>query len=113
MFDLKIDIDIPKIMKSRGVDNGGRVQKVIDSEVLRLCNPYTPKDTSQLIRSATQNTQIGSGKIIYSTPYARKQYYIPMNHEKGSERTYMWFEKMKRDGGKAKILAAAKKASMQ
>lgn len=111
MFDLKIDINIPNILKSRGLDNNGRVQKVIDSEVLRLCNPYIPKDTSQLIRSGTQNTQIGSGKIIYSTPYARKQYYIPMHHE--GQRCAYWFEQMKRTGGKEKILAVAKKASEQ
>jgi hypothetical protein len=111
MFGIKVDIDVSKILASRGLEDKGRVQKIIDSEVLRLCDPYVPKDTSQLIRSGIQNTQIGSGQIIYSTPYARKQYYIPMHHD--GIRCAYWFEQMKRTGGKEKILAVAKKASEQ
>lgn len=110
LFDLNVqaDIDTVKILKSLNLEEGGKVQQVIDSEVLRLNDPYVPKDTGQLIRSGIQNTQIGSGEVVYQTPYARKQYYIPMNHTEG--RIHMWFEQMKRSGGKEKILNAARKA---
>lgn len=83
-------------------------QENIDSEVLRLCDPYAPKETGILIRSGIMFTEIGSGKVVYDTPYARRQYYIPMQHTEG--RTHMWFEEMKRSGGKEKILNAARRA---
>ena len=85
------------------------IQEKIDSEVLRLCDPYVPKDTGILIQSGIMHTEIGSGKVIYRTPYARRQYYMPMQHTEG--RTHMWFEQMKRSGGKEKILNIARKAA--
>lgn len=111
LFNLNVsaDIDVVKILKRLNLEEKGKVQQAIDSEVLRLNDPYVPKGTTgQLIRSGTQNTVIGSGEVIYSTPYARKQYYVPMKHTEG--RTHMWFEQMKRSGGKEKILNAARKA---
>ncbi len=110
LFNLgvKVDMDIAKIVKRLNLEERGKVQQVIDNEVLRLNNPYIPKDTGQLIRSGLQNTTIGSGEVIYSTPYARKQYYIPANH--AENRCAYWFEQMKNSGGKEKILNAARKA---
>lgn len=84
------------------------VQEIIDSEVLRLNDPYVPKDTGILIQSGIMNTELGSGEVIYQTPYARKQYYIPMNHD--GKRCAYWFEQMKNEGGKEKILRAARRA---
>lgn len=107
-LSIRTDIDINKVLNRLGINEGGIVQKVIDSEVLRLNNSYIPKDTGQLIRSGQQSTEIGSGEVVYQTPYARKQYYIPMEHE--GQRTNYWFEHMKADGGKEKILNAARKA---
>ena len=86
------------------------MQQVIDSECLRLMDPYVPLDTGALRDSGILHTTIGSGEIIYRSPYARKQYYIPMNHGNGSKRTAYWFEYMKKDGGTEKILRAARKA---
>lgn len=107
-LDVKTDIDINKALKRLGVEENGRVQKVIDSEVLRLNDSYIPKDTGQLIRSGQQNTEIGSGEVVYQTPYARKQYYIPMEHK--GQRSEYWFEQMKANGGKELIINAARKA---
>lgn len=110
MFNLKVkvDIDSDKVLERLGVNDNGRVQRVIDSEVLRMNDPYVPKDTGQLIRSGVQNTSIGSGEVTYQTPYARKQYYIPMEHE--GMRCVYWFEQMKANGGKEKILNMVRKA---
>lgn len=107
-LDGKLDCDVGKVMKRLGIDERGNVQKVIDSEVLRLNNPYVPKDTGALVQSGTLNTEVGSGEVKYRTPYARKQYYIPMNHE--GQRCAYWFEEMKRSGGKEKLLNVARKA---
>ena len=100
-----------EILKRFNLEPGGKVQQVIDSDVIRLCDPYVPKENGELIKSAEYSTQLGSGEVRYNTPYARKQYYIPMNHTE--KRTHMWFEVMKNSGGKEKILEAARRALKQ
>lgn len=107
-MNVRLDMNTEKVLKRLNLEEGGKVQQVIDSEVVRLCNPYVPKENGILMRSGKDNTVIGSGEVVYQTPYARKQYYIPMKHTEG--RTHMWFEQMKRSGGKEKILNAARKA---
>lgn len=87
-----IQIDIQKAISRRGLEVQGRVQRFIDSEVLRLTEPYVPRLTGALINSGTINTRVGSGQVIYKTPYARRQYY----ENKGSgRRGKQWFERMK------------------
>lgn len=71
-------------------------QKFVDSEVIRYCDPLTPKRTGALIRSATLGTVIGSGEVRQIAPYAHTQYY-----ETAQSRLYdprrgsKWFERMK------------------
>lgn len=108
-FNLSVNLkcDLEELLRNHGVDNKGRVQKIIDSEVLRLNDKFIPLDTGALRDSGKINTVIGSGEVIYSTPYARRQYYIPMNHT--GQRCAFWFEQMKRQGGTEQILAAVRK----
>lgn len=106
MFRLKCDIE--KALKKRGLEDGGRVQKFIDTECLRLCAPKVPKDTNALIESGNINTQIGSGKIKYRTPYARRWYYQPASFTGAPERGNHWFERMKAQY-KQQVLAGAKR----
>ena len=82
-----------------------RKQKYMDSAVLRLNEPYTPKISSTLINSGTLATIIGSGKVMYNAPYASRVYYSkkPIGRYNGSKRGAMWFERMKNDK-KAQIL---------
>lgn len=69
-----------------------KAQEFIDSECLRYMNPLTPRLSGAMIKSATLGTAIGSGKIEYLAPYARRQYY----ENKGQgERGRLWFERMK------------------
>lgn len=84
---------IQKILAKRNLETGGLVQRFIDSEVIRQCEPYVPFDEGVLTRSASLATKIGSGLVIYDTPYAHYQYYgvvygpnIPMTI--GGEQTY-------------------------
>lgn len=61
------------------------VQQMIDSEVLRRCDPLVPLgETGNLKGSGTEHTEKGSGNVIYRTVYARKQYYI------GREESVCW-----------------------
>lgn len=95
--------------KPPDVPNLEEAQKFVDSEVLRRCNPYVPKDTGELIRSGIRETRIGSGRVIYRTPYARKWYFRPANFHDAPKRGNYWFERMKAAGGARAILRGAAK----
>lgn len=100
---------VEEIKRNKGIEPGGRVQKFIDSEVLRRCSPYVPYDNGDLNRSGTKNTKIGSGVVKYNTVYARRWYYRPANFKGAPMRGNYWFEKMKQNGGKKAILTGAKR----
>lgn len=114
MFVLKaFKRDTDKILKQRGLQDNGEVQKFIDTECLRGCEPFIPKDTGALIESGTINTQIGSGEVKYRTVYARRWYYMPAHFQGAPQRGNYWFEKMKQQKKKqilngAKMVAGAK-----
>lgn len=56
-------------------DSFNTAQKFVDSECILLMVPYTPALNKILYKSADLGTKIGSGHIIYQSPYARYQYY--------------------------------------
>lgn len=85
---------ISKWIKKRGLEHKGRTQKFIDSEVLRLMEPYTPFLSGTLKDSPTLQTKLGTGLIHQRQPYARRQYYE--NVGKGL-RGKLWFGRMKAD----------------
>ena len=91
-------------LKKRGLLENGEAQRYVDSEVLRLCEPMIPKETGELIRSGIRETKIGSGQIIYHTPYARRWCYEPANFQGAPTRGNYWFERMKNTGGKTSII---------
>jgi hypothetical protein len=84
-------------------------QKFIDSEVLRLCDKYTPKKTGMMILSGVLGTKIGSGRVSWIAPYSAKQYYMhrAVGGQMGPLRGPFWFERMKATYGKT-ILAGAR-----
>lgn len=109
-FTIKsVECDVSKVVKRLGIEEKGRVQQYIDSEVLRLCDPYIPFDIGTLRDSGITNTVIGSGEVKWRTPYARRWYYMPANFEGAPMRGNYWFERMKRQGGKEQILNGVKK----
>jgi hypothetical protein len=86
-------------------------QKFVDSEVLRYSEPFTPLLTGTLIKSGILGTVIGSGKVSWIMPYAKRQYYRgrrPGTQQAGALRGRYWFERMKAIRGKT-IIAGAKK----
>lgn len=73
-----------------------RKQKIVDSEVLRLCSPLVPLRTGMLEKSGTLGTVIGSGEVKYVAPYARFQYYrTATTRSYDQQRGAKWFERMK------------------
>ena len=52
-----------------------KAQAPLDSVVLQDSNYFVPVKTGTLQKSGIINTRIGSGEVIWSTPYARRLYY--------------------------------------
>ena len=87
-----------ELLRARGIEKGGRVQKYIDSTVVRLCDKYCPFLNGILKRAI--GTVYGSGYVRYSVPYAANQYYNNKGAgregiTKGGLRGRFWFERMK------------------
>lgn len=96
-FNMTARVNIDKygtILEKRGLDEGGRAQQALDNQILKDCDPYVPMLTGMMKDSGPIHTAIGSGIIIYWTPYARKQYYT--NGGDGL-RGKLWFERAKAD----------------
>lgn len=75
-YDARLDLDgLQDALEARGLKPGGKVQKFIDSEVIRLCDPKVPFATGVLKHSAITASVIGHGMVVYATPYARYLYY--------------------------------------
>ena len=73
-------------------------QKFLDSEVLRDSAPYVPMRTGNLMQSGATGTVIGSGKVMYNAPYAKRMYYGVSFHfskDKHPQACAQWFEKAK------------------
>lgn len=90
------------VLKDHGLNEGGKVQKTVDSEVLRRSDPYVPMDTGFLKKSGILGTKIGSGEVVYNAVYADKNYYHNAGKGKqgtarGGLRGRFWFERMKAD----------------
>ncbi len=105
-------------------------QKYIDSEVLRYDAKYIPFQTGALNISGTTGTVIGSGEVVYQSPYARYLYYgkvmrdaqgrafyggapkhvtdEDLHYHGEPQRGKLWFERMK-SAHKEKILKGCAK----
>ena len=86
-------------------------QVFVDTQVLRLCEPYVPFLTGMLMLSGTLGTDVGSGTVQWIAPYARPQYYMK-NRKKINERKPLagsfWLERMKEVHGRRIISEALK-----
>lgn len=76
-YDGKLEnfISPEEFVKKFGVGEGGYIQEIVDAAVIKACSPYVPYAEGALEGSASNATKIGSGEIIYDTPYARYLYY--------------------------------------
>lgn len=98
MFEIKPTV---QLLRERGIEKGGKVQKYIDSEVIRCMDPFVPFKDGFLKKSAILGTIIGSGRIKYTAPYARRNYYENAGWgnegiQRGGRRGRLWFVRMKK-----------------
>lgn len=90
------------LVARRNLQKGGKVQKYVDSEVIKCSDPYIPMLSGKLKESHHPATIVGSGLVTYDTPYAKRQYYLNRGNgeqgtNKGGLRGRLWFERMKKD----------------
>lgn len=72
MFDGTLDIKpTDLLLKSRGLGEGGPIQKLVDTEVMRYMSPYMPRrQAGELEHMMVMATVVGSGRIDIPGPYA-------------------------------------------
>ena len=83
-------------------------QKFIDSEFIRLTDPYVPFRTGATKDSVITNTVIGSGLLTYATPYVRYIWKHPEWHFNGApKRGALWAQRSWADSGDDIVRGAA------
>ena len=104
-----VKIDPGRILKKRGLEPNGKVQRFLTNEVARMANPYVPFKTGNL-----KNIQVRvlSNCIIYYAPYAKKQYYENSGNgkqgtNKGGLRGKLWISRMLADHKKEILKSVA------
>ena len=87
-----------KIIRAKVVQRLESVQGYLDNLIIRDSNYFCPKETSVLQKSAIINTTMGSGLLIWQTPYARAQYYgegFDHSKQRNPNACARWFEAAK------------------
>ena len=73
-FNVKSVINEQQI-KNQITQDLRQAQAPLDALILADSNYFCPIKTGKLQQSAIINSRIGSGELIWRTPYARRQYY--------------------------------------
>lgn len=115
-FDYHCNFKAEDLLTEIGLNESGRVQQVIDEEVIRVCEPFTPFVDGDLVKSATTNTVIGSGEIIWDVEdKARRLYYGEESWkwsnggvQDGGLRGPYWVARAMDAGGREQVINAAK-----
>ena len=111
-FDAVLDLtELDRALQRRGLAPGGAVQKFVDSEVIRYCEPKVPMATGYLSHDAPIiGSVIGEGFVVYAAPYAANMYYNPQYHfrtDHHPEAGAYWFERAMAEHKDDIVLGAA------
>jgi hypothetical protein len=109
---------ITSMIEKLGLEEGGRVQQMVDSEFLKNVEPFVPFDEAglyenpgTLVNSGILDTVVGSGEIVWDTPYARYLYYHDDFQFQGAPlRGAYWADRYLQNGGLKQIEAIAGKS---
>ena len=74
---IRIDFDISCVdtLKEKLAARRNRAQEMLDLAVIKDTDPFVPMRQGTLASSALRSTKVGSGEVVYDTPYARHMYY--------------------------------------
>ncbi|OQM47533.1 minor capsid protein [Anoxybacillus sp. UARK-01] len=96
MIKLDVKVNINQNQLQSDIDRRlDKAQYALDNQVLRDSNYFIPKDTGNLEKSSFLHSQIGQGKIVWNTPYARRLYYNPQynfSKDVNPNAQGLWFE---------------------
>lgn len=97
---MKVDVEFYNMMATLARLEGqvDKAQKWLDNEVLKDCQPYVPMRSGNLMNSGVSGTTLGSGKVVYNAPYAKRMYYgtnFNFSKLKHPQACAQWFEKAK------------------
>ena len=109
---VKVKINVASIQAKIEAANKEAIA-IVSEQVLMDSNQYVPEDQRDLLNSSLSHSNIGEGRLIWSTPYARYQYYglvmvgrapkrltnIPLKYTK-SGATKMWCHHARAKHGK-------------
>ena len=90
-----------------------RAQMWLDNQVIQDSTPYVPMNTGALFKSAITGTELGSGEVVWDTPYARRCYYgenFNFRKDKHPHAQAYWFEAAKAANKATWIRTAKRKA---
>lgn len=115
-MDAYVVFNSEAVLDKLGFGPNNEAQYIVDSEVMKQCDPYVPFDAAGVypapgrLRDSVQfNTELGSGEIKYRTPYARYLYYHPeFNYQEAPMRGAYWADRAMQNGGKEKVVKALK-----
>lgn len=96
-FEVKSSLNEGAI-KSDIEDGLKRAQAPLDAVVLADSNFFIPKKEGILEKSSIIDTRLGSGQVVWTTSYAKTQYYgVNFNHSKqrNPNACAKWFEAAK------------------
>ena len=72
-LDVKVKMNsVNKILKDHGLNKDGRVTRYLRDDADRLMNSFVPMDNGMLRRNKTYPK---NNEIMYTSPYAKYQYY--------------------------------------
>lgn len=141
-YTCQLSFDTRRCIRRLGLEERGRVQRVVSEEILRLCDSYVPFSVGYLRDTGhvENNTD-----IVWNGPYAHYMYEgtvyedpklhcagfrtengwrsrknvqkVPterrLHYNNGSRRGSHWVERMMQNGGRQKVEAAARRAVEQ
>ncbi|MGL5382476.1 MAG: minor capsid protein [Culicoidibacterales bacterium] len=96
MAKVTVNLDpMLKILKKRKLEPNGLAQKFFTSEIHRHSDPYVPFQKGPL----KSQTDVGTSKITYKMPYAKKNYYENKGFgtdglKRGGRRGPQWTKRM-------------------
>ena len=99
MIKMNVSVDLSKL-KPNMQKRMKKMQVILDTQVIKDSNYYAPQMDGALINSSLIASQIGSGILMWDTPYARKLYYNPgynFSTDKNPNAQGLWFEAAKAD----------------
>lgn len=96
MLNPSVEFDTAKALRLRKV-RIGEAQAALDLQVIKDSNFYCPRAEGTLQESALTASEIGKGRVLWATPYARRQYYEAPNKskDKNPNARMKWFEEAK------------------